>query len=141
MTAVRSPSGLGAGGRALWRAVLKDHTLDIPQRVQLEEACRCKDRLDKLDELLRGNIDTWARLVIDINSDGDVYELRMTQALTQANATANMMKQLLAAIRLPDTATGAKPQQRGTPRGSYKPRTGTSGTVSSLDRARARAQG
>lgn len=137
MAAVRSPVGLGAGGRSLWRDVTKDHALDVQQRVQLEEACRCKDRLDKLDELLRGDIATWTDLVLDVNSETS-YELRITAALTQANATANMMKQLLAALRLPDAATGAKPQQRGTPRGAYQPRAG--GTISSLDRARSRAQ-
>ncbi len=136
MTTQRAPSGLGAGGRALWRAVVEDHELDPAQGVQLLEACRAKDRLDKLDDLLRGDVDTWARLTVDIASDGDVYELRMTQALTQANATANMLKQLLAALRLPDEKTGKRPQQRG-PRGAYKPT--AAGQVSSLDRARRRA--
>lgn len=137
MATQRAPSGLGAGGRALWRAVVEDHELDRVQMVQLEEACRAKDRLDKLDDLLRGDVDTWARLTVDISSDGEVYELRMTQALTQANATANMMKQLLAALRLPDEQSGKRPQHRGA-RGAYAPKA-PSGKVSSLDRARQRA--
>lgn len=138
MATQRVPSGLGTGGRSLWRAVVDEHELDRVQMVQLEEACRAKDRLDKLDDLLRGDVDTWARLTVDISSDGEVYELRMTQALTQANATANMMKQLLAALRLPDEKTGRRPQQRG-PRGAYKPTAAPSGKVSSIDRARQRA--
>lgn len=133
MTTQRAPSGLGAGGRALWRRITADHELDAAQEVQLVEACRAKDRLDKLDELLRGDVDTWARLTVDVNSDGDVYELRITQALAQANTTANVMKQLLAALRLPDEA-GKRPQFRG-PRGAQKP-TVPGGRVSSLDRAR-----
>jgi hypothetical protein len=115
--------------------------LDASQKVTLLEACRSKDRLDKLDELLRGDIDTWATLVVDVNSDGQIFELRMTQALAQANATANLLKQLLAALRLPDVVSGKRPQQRGGARGAYSP-TAKSGTkVSSIERARARKSG
>lgn len=131
----RPPSGLGAGGRSLWRDINAAHDLDPAQLVQLTEACRAKDRLDKLDALLRGDVDTWAKLVVDAASDGQVLELRLTQALAQANATANLMKQLLAALRLPDEQTGKRPQFRG-PRGAQKP-TVPGGKVSSLDRARA----
>lgn len=134
MTALRAPVGLGSGGRSLWRKITGDHELDAAQAVQLEEACRAKDRLDKLDELLRGDVDTWARLVVDVNSDGDVFELRITQALPQANATANLMKQLLAALRLPDEATGKRPQYRG-PRGAQAPT--VPGGARSKDRLRA----
>lgn len=134
MATQRVPTGLGAGGRALWRDITAEHDLDPAQRVQLVEACRAKDRLDKLDDLLRGDVDTWVRLTVDVNSDGDVYELRMTQALVQANATANLLKQLIAALRLPDEQTGKRPQYRG-PRGAQKP-TVPGGQVSSLDRAR-----
>lgn len=131
--------GLRAGGTALWLAVSEEHELDATQLVQLEEACRAKDRLDQLDEILRGDSDTWMRLVRDIRAESEVYELRITQALTQANTTANLMKQLLAALRLPDTLTGKKPQYRG-PRGVQKPSV-SSGSVSSLDRARSRKSG
>jgi hemin uptake protein HemP len=132
------PTGLSAGGRALWTDITEAHPdLDAPQKVTLLEACRSKDRLDKLDELLRGDIDTWATLVVDVNSDGQIYELRMTQALAQANATANLLKQLLAALRLPDAASGKRPQQRGGARGAYSPTPKSGAKVSSLDKARA----
>jgi hypothetical protein len=125
------PTGLSSGGSLLWDQITEAHDLDATQVVQLEEACRAKDRLDKLDLILRADVDTWAKLTVDVSSDGQVYELRMTQALSQANATANLLKQLLAALRLPDAQTGKKPQYRG-PRGVQKP----SAKVSSLDRAR-----
>lgn len=135
-----TPKGLRSGGKALWKSITDDHEdLDAMQLVQLEEACRAKDRCDQLDEILRADVDTWAKLVLDIRSEGDVFELRMTQALAQANATANLMKQLLAALRLPDALTGKKPQYRG-PRGAQKP-TVPGGKVSSLDRARAAKSG
>ena len=132
------PDSLDAGGSALWALICEAHpVLDAAQSVTLLEACRAKDRLDKLDDVLRGDADTWMRLAVDPRSeDGSVFEVRVTQALAQANATANLMKQLLAALRLPDATSGKKPQQRGGARGAYSP-TAKSGTVSSIDRARA----
>jgi len=137
MAVQRVPPGLAAGGRGLWRKVVELHSLDVTQEVQLLEACRAKDRLDKLDQLLRGDVDTWSKLVVDVQSDGQVLELRLTQALVQANSTANVLKQLLAALRLPDELTGKRPQYRG-PRGAQKP-TVPGGNVSSIDRARQRS--
>lgn len=106
----------GEGARALWEAVTAAHDLDAVQRVQLVEACRIKDRCDWLDGQVREN-------------PGDLA------LLTKANDSANQMKQLLAALRLPDAA-GRKPQYRG-PRGAQAP-TVPGGKVSSIDRARAR---
>lgn len=131
-----APFGLNAGGRELWIAITKDHGLDAAQKVQLTEACRAKDRLDKLDEILRGDVEAWLTLTHDLRTER--YELKIDAALAQANATANLMKQLLAALRLPDEATGKKPQYRG-PRGAQKP--SVPAGVSSLDRARAAKAG
>lgn len=133
------PVGLADGGAALWQAVTDDHTLDAAQKVQLLEACRSKDRLDKLDKLLRGDVDTWARLTHRTNTDD--YELKIDDALGKANSTANLLKQLLASLRLPDEASGKRPQQRGGARGSYKPGAAGAGSVTSLERARQRANG
>lgn len=132
----KAPTGLGSGGRALWKAITGDHNLDAPQLVQLEEACRAKDRLDQLDRVLRGDVDTWAEIIGD--EDHQRCRLQIAPALSKANETANLMKQLLAALRLPDEQTGKRPQYRG-PRGAQKPSTpGGKSKVSSLDRARQR---
>ncbi len=132
-----TPEGLGKGGATLWAAITEAHELDAVQLVQLEEACRAKDRCDQLDRLLRGDVATW--VLVDVDSSGRL-SLRIDAALTQANATANVMKQLLAAMRLPDE-TGKRPQVRAA-RGAYAPQVagGKSTPVSSLDRARARRQ-
>ena len=122
------------GGQRLWDAITADHELDAQQEVQLTEACRMKDRLDKLDELLRGDVGAWATIE---DFDGKPSVLVISSALDKANATANVMKQLLAAMRLPDS-TGKRPQQRGGARGSYGAQTPGGATVSSLERARAR---
>ncbi|MFI6238351.1 hypothetical protein ACIBEF_00565 [Micromonospora sp. NPDC050795] len=134
MTAI--PIGLGAGGRELWSSIADEYELDPAQKVQLLEACRAKDRLDRLDGLLRGDIDSWARLTHRLQTDD--YELKIDAALTQANATANLMKQLLAALRLPDVATGKRPQYRGA-RGAQAPSVPggkKAGTVTALEKFR-----
>ena len=136
--ATKAPAGLRPGGRSLWKAIADDHELDAPQLVQLEEACRAKDRLDQLDRVLRGDLDTWAVLV-PVDMECTELRLQIAGALSKANETANLMKQLLAALRLPDEQTGKRPQRRG-PRGAQKP-TVPGGKVSSLDRARQRKTG
>lgn len=111
-----TPAGLAAGGAQLWRSlVAQDAALaveDNPMRALAEEACRAKDRLDQLNRILSGDAESWARLTH--NARRDVYELVIDRALTDANATAGLMKQLIVALRLPDQATGRRPQvQRG----------------------------
>jgi hypothetical protein len=115
------PDDLGPGGRALWDGITEDHDLEPSQLAQLAEACREKDRCDAL-----------ARM-IDQAEDPKVF----LSLVGKANETANQMKQMIAALRLPDAQTGKKPQYRG-PRGAY---TKGPAKVSSLDRARARSAG
>jgi hypothetical protein len=116
---MNAPAGLAKGGSVLWDAITEAHDLDATQVVQLEEACRAKDRCDLLDSILAEGMDS--------------------AVLKDANATANLLKQLLAALRLPDPQTGKKPQYRG-PRGAQSP-TIPGGKVSSLERARATKAG
>lgn len=125
------------GGQRLWDAITEKHELDEAQRVQLVEACRMKDRLDQLDLLLRGDVSTWVSIH---ELEGRPSVLVVNAALAQANTTANAMKQLLAAMRLPDES-GKRPQQRGGARGAYGVQTpggADVGSVSSLERARRR---
>ena len=144
MAVQKAPQDLAPGGRKLWSAIVADHELDPSQLVQLEEACRAKDRLDEFDSIIHGkgvlNLMRF-RLREHWDEEGDrtvAVEVKFDSVITQANATANLMKQLLAALRLPDSETGRRPQFRG-PRGAQKPSTpgGASAKVSSLDRARA----
>ena len=121
-----SPDGLACGGRKLWSAISNEHDLDPTQLVQLEEACRAKDRLDEFDSIIHGKgvLNLMRFRLTDLFSDDEErsvrVEVRFDSVITQANATANLMKQLLAALRLPDPVTGKKPQYRG-PRGAQVP--------------------
>ena len=135
----QAPKGLATRGRRLWREITEAHELDPMQTVMLEEACRCADRLDKLEEKLSGREDAWAHLLARMDfgdEDTRVIELRIDGALSEARQQQNVFKQLLAALRLPDAA-GVRPQQRGGARGAYAPKksgTGASNVVSLADR-------
>lgn len=118
-----APRGLHSGGRTLWREIVKVHELDVAQRVQLEEACRAKDRLDEFASIIEGKgVLDLMRFRLHESFDEDskyaLVEVKFDSVIANANTTANMMKQLLAALRLPDAA-GKRPQQRGGARGAY----------------------
>ncbi len=101
-------------GRALWSGVTDGHDLDPVQLVILTEACRVKDRLDRLDAMARRGSQEWATLPgAALTLDREV----------RVNATADLLKQLLGSLRLPDRY-GRRPQRRGTPRGVYRLRSG-----------------
>ncbi len=107
-----TPNGLAVGGRSLWAQVTEEHNLDVVQVVTLIEACRAKDRLDRLDVMARCGSSTWGH-VGPVSMSLDPGRL--------VNQTADLMKQLLASLRLPDR-DGRRPQRRGTSRGAYLPR-------------------
>jgi len=109
---MRPPRTLSPGGRALWTGVVADHQLDAVQQVTLLEACRAKDRLDRLHAMSRGTSEVWA--------EAGTYSVSVDHGRC-VNQTADLLKQLLAAMRLPDES-GRRPQRRGTARGVYRPR-------------------
>jgi hypothetical protein len=126
------PSALAEAGRALWDDVVADNPdLDPMQRVQLLEACRMKDRLDRLDAILRGDAGEW--MTVDVPDSGTEMTLNVDRALASATSTLNICKQVIAALRLPDR-NGRPGRRARTPSGVYD----KGGTVSALDRARSR---
>jgi hypothetical protein len=122
-------AGLGEGGTRLWKSLLaQDAALEDeanPHREVALEACRAKDRCDQLDRVCRDE-----SVMIDNGKGQPVAH----PAWVEARQQANILKQLVAALRLPDEATGKRPQRRG-PRGAQRP-----SNVTALDRAR-RASG
>jgi len=131
-TTPRAPAGLAARGRRLWKEIHEKVTLDPAQLVILEEACRTADRLDRLDAILRGEGSEW--LSLRLGADGADVTVVLSGPLAEARQQQTVLKQLLVTLRLPDEATGAKPQHRGS-RGAYAPK-GSGGNVTAIDRAR-----
>lgn len=131
MSEPKPPARLRARGKRLWSDITEAHELDAAQLIQLEEACRTADRLEALDRMLTGDATDWVEL-IEAKGNSDRLEVVVDKALGEARQQQNILKQLLAAMRLPDEATGKRPQKRQA-RGSYKPRAGGA----SKDRLRA----
>lgn len=130
MAVVRAPAGLEARGRRLWRAVHEQHPgMSEPEREVVLEACRVADRLERLDAICR---------VSEPVIETDKGMLITHPAFAEARQQANLLKQLVASVRLPDAATGRRPQTRPA-RGVQQPK--GAGTVSSLERARQAAGG
>ena len=136
-------SEFGPGGQALWDGITEAHPdLDPQQKVQLTEACRMKDRLDEFDRIIQGkgvlNLMQF-RLELDefIDDPRATVTVKFDGVIDKANSTANAMKQLLAAMRLPD-ANGRKPQQRGGARGTYGAQTPGGKGESAAERAASR---
>lgn len=65
--------------------------------VLLEEACRIADRLDRLDQLLKGDVGTWASIAV--SRDGTI-ELRVDAALTEARQQASVLRQILSGLEM-----------------------------------------
>jgi hypothetical protein len=135
---MKCPARLGVRGQSLWRDVTEGTDLSgKPAEVEiLVEACRVADRLEKLDELLSGDVEEWSRIQLPRDDEGDLV-LVINGALAESRQQQNIFKQLIASLRLPDELSGKRPQVRSA-RGGYQPKGAGSGTVSSLDRARAR---
>lgn len=69
--------------------------------VLVEEACRLADRLEKLDGLLRGDVDEWCRLQIPRGADEyDELVVVVNQALAEARQQANALRQIVATLTL-----------------------------------------
>ena len=125
-----NPFHLGTGGQRLWRQlVAQDASLDDelnPMRATAVEACRTQDRCDVLAALCGSE---------DVMIDNGKGQPVAHPAWVEARQQAALLARLIAALRLPDEATGARPQRRQV-RGVQKP-----SAVSSLDRARERRTG
>ena len=126
------PPGLQERGQRMWRSLLaQDASLEVennPARDVAYEACRVADLLERFAVECEG-----APLTIEGRSGPINNPILAERRQQQQN-----LKQLVAALRLPDEATGKKPQRRG-PRGAQRP-SGKS-AVSSLERARAAKTG
>ena len=119
---------LGPGGRRLWKAFLaQDASLGVasnPVREVALEACRAKDRCDALDAICRSE-----PAMLESAKGVPVAH----PAFVEARQQANTLKQLTAALRLPDEATGKRPQRHTGAAGVRKP----NGTGSARDRLKA----
>jgi hypothetical protein len=120
---------LGTRGARLWASLLaQDASLEDEQNPMREvalSACRTADRVDHLERL---SVETDP--VVEGRQGPMIHPL-----LAEVRQQSALLARLVAALRLPDEATGKRPQKRQV-RGVQKP-----SAVSSLDRARAAKAG
>ena len=67
--------------------------------VLLDEACRLLDRLDRFDELLAGDRESWAS--VKWPYEGEPAELIVNSVLSEARAHTAELRQVLKALDLP----------------------------------------
>jgi hypothetical protein len=113
-----APRGLMKRGQRLWRDTVDNGpALTAGQRVTLEEACRCADRLDRLHDLLRGDDDAWLRLKIGEGLDGEIaVTVMIDNTLSEARQQQGVLTRLLSELRQSRAATaggssGAQPAE------------------------------
>lgn len=84
-----------AGGRVLWDGMhdLRD-SADVESLVI--EACRVKDRLDRLHRMVSRDDSEWAR--VSLPEGKDEYVLQMSDLLREQRQTEVVFKQLLAEV-------------------------------------------
>ena len=130
------PEHLGPGGRAFWESTTTEHpNLTDSQKLLLLEACRIKDRLDRIDAGLGKSSSILE--VIEPRNEGDVtYQIVVDKAATTAVSLAALMAKLIAQLRLPD-ANGVKPGSKGGNPGGIRAPYKTSG-ISALEAAQQR---
>lgn len=95
------PPTLGERGRKVWAAITATHELDPAGRVLAEEACRIADRLESLDAILRGDVDTWAVITDEYTAGGKrTVKVVLDDALGEARQQALAFRALMATLKL-----------------------------------------
>lgn len=93
------PQGLGGRGADLWESMTEGRDADAAWLLMLHEACRMADRLDRMDRLLSGEIETWARIELP-DLDGKPCILIFDDALGESRQYVNTFRQLMTTLRI-----------------------------------------
>lgn len=91
MAVPKSPAGLKAGGRKLWRTVVADFELGEHELVVLLEAARTVDALQALEDIVT------EQGVTNVSPQG----VRAHPALVEARQQRVTLAKLIAALRIP----------------------------------------
>lgn len=84
------PDALGRRGEALWDALADEIQQDAARLILLAEASRLADTLDKLDELISGDADAWARITQE-GSDGELV-VRLDGVLSERRSVIGVLR-------------------------------------------------
>lgn len=102
-----NPHRLGTRGLRLWKSIATGRKLSEIESQNLVEACRIADRLEKLDEMIRGDEDAWFRIKLPRNDEG-VVEVLINDPMKEARMHAAALRQLIAPFEGVKSDEGAK---------------------------------
>ncbi|MEO1058687.1 MAG: hypothetical protein AAFY28_17410 [Actinomycetota bacterium] len=106
------PDRLDAGGHSLWRDVTNAYTLRPDELRLLEDACRERDLIDKLDEALT---------TTDLTAAGSTGQLVIHPLVAEIRLHRSVFASLCARLKLPDEP---EPGERHNNRGRFTSVTG-----------------
>lgn len=89
---------LAEGGRALWTELAPGGQAGPGELTIIIEACRIRDRLDKLNRLLTGDANDWLELQ-EVKGHEGIAEIVIDKSLSEARQQALALKGLLAELR------------------------------------------
>jgi hypothetical protein len=89
---------LGEGGLALWTELAPGGQAGPGELTIIVEACRIKDRLDKMHRLLAGDANDWLELQ-EVKGHEGIAEIVIDKSLSEARQQALALKGLLAELR------------------------------------------
>lgn len=101
-----APTGLSQRGKALWEELVSGRDVDAPTAVLVAEMCRCVDRLERLNGILRGKSKEWISLAEQI--DGEDVSVVVDAALAEARQQQLALRQLMSSLgvgKLPEVKT------------------------------------
>ena len=93
---VRAPNGLGAPGKALWKAYTGTYQLDPQELVALTEAARASDELAVLESELKSEIDAGR-----VQVTGSMGQPTPNRLFSEVRSHRLLIAQLLKSIQLP----------------------------------------
>lgn len=111
LAAALKPKRLGPRGKALWLALTEDEEPDASRALLISEACRMADRLDRLNAILSGDVDVWARIPLPKYETELV--LKIDSAATEARQTTSALRQVLNQLTAASSGAGSTPDQGG----------------------------
>lgn len=81
-----------SGGSQLFDSLFRESD-SVSTQSLVVEACRAKDRLDRLHDLIRGDVDAWTRVFR--KSDSGELVLKLDTAVSEQRQLATVFRQLL----------------------------------------------
>lgn len=94
------PEDLDERGAQLWRDMNGSYETDAGARLLLHEACRITDRLEKLNRILRGDVDTWVSIELPRDgSEDEPLRIKVDGALAEARLHVTTLRQVLQQLR------------------------------------------